>query len=100
LRETDVIARYGGDEFVVLLPQTKADGALHVAERIRRAIAAMPLDTHGKDVATTVSIGIAAYPGHGAELAVIMNRADQALYTSKKRGRNRSSFSGDPEPAT
>lgn len=97
LRETDVFARYGGDEFVVLLPQTKADGAVQVAERIRKAIAAMPLDTHGKDVATTVSIGIAAFPDRGAELAVVMNRADQALYTSKKRGRNRCSVSGDSQ---
>ena len=62
LRETDIFARYGGDEFVVLLPQTKAEGAFEVAERIRKTIASMPLDTHGKDVATTVSIGIASFP--------------------------------------
>jgi diguanylate cyclase (GGDEF)-like protein len=99
LRETDIFARYGGDEFVVLLPQTKTDGAFQVAERIRKAIAATPLDTHGKDVPTTVSIGLASFPNQGAELAVVMNRADQALYTSKKRGRNRCAVSGDPEPA-
>lgn len=99
LRETDVFARYGGDEFVLLLPQTRADGAFEVAERIRKAIAGTPLDTHGKDVTTTVSIGIASFPGNGAELAVVMNRADQALYSSKKRGRNRCTVSGDPEPA-
>ena len=97
LRETDVFARYGGDEFVLLLPQTKADGAFEVAERIRKTIASMPLDTHGKDVATTVSIGIASFPVNGTELAVIINRADQALYSSKKRGRNRCTVSGDPE---
>ena len=97
LRETDVFARYGGDEFVVLLPQTRADGAFEVAERIRKAIAGTPLDTHGKDVTTTASIGIASFPAHGAELAVVMNRADQALYNSKKRGRNRCTVSGDPE---
>jgi diguanylate cyclase (GGDEF)-like protein len=95
LRETDVAARYGGDEFVLMLPQTNADGALQVAERIRRSIAATPLDTHGKDVATTVSIGIATFPSHGAELAVVINRADQALYASKKRGRNCCSVSGE-----
>ena len=99
LRETDIFARYGGDEFVVLLPQTKTDGAFEVAERIRKAIAATPLDTHGKDVMTTISVGIASFPAHGAELAVVMNRADQALYLSKKRGRNRCSVSGDPEAA-
>jgi len=95
LRETDVFARYGGDEFVIMLPQTKADGALQVSERIRKSIAATPLETHGKEIATTVSIGVASFPAHGAELAVVMNCADQALYISKKRGRNCSSVSGD-----
>ena len=95
LRETDVLARYGGDEFVLLLPQTKADGAFEVAERIRKAIAASPLDTRGKPVVTTVSAGIAAFPAHAEELSVVMNRADQALYNSKKRGRNCTSVSGD-----
>jgi len=95
LREPDVLARYGGDEFVLLLPLTKAEGALDVAERIRKAVASTPLDTHGKQLPTTVSIGIAAFPEHGGELAVIMNRADQALYKSKKNGRNCVSVSGD-----
>ena len=95
LRETDVFARYGGDEFVLLLPQTKPDGAFEVAERIRKTIAGMPLDTQGKQVATTVSIGIASFPAHGDDLAIIMNRADQAMYSSKQRGRNRCSVSGD-----
>jgi len=97
LRETDVFARYGGDEFVIMLPQTKADGALLVSERIRKSIAATPLETHGKEIATTVSIGVASFPAHGAELAVVMNCADQALYISKKSGRNCSSVSGDHE---
>jgi len=97
LRETDVFARYGGDEFVIMLPQTKAVGALQVAERIRKSIAGTPLETHGKEIATTVSIGVASFPAHGAELAVVMNCADQALYNSKKRGRNCSSVSGDQE---
>jgi diguanylate cyclase (GGDEF)-like protein len=70
-----------------------------VAERIRKAIGGTPLDTHGKDVNTTVSIGIASFPDHGAELAMIMNRADQALYTSKNRGRNCCSISGGPQSA-
>ena len=88
LRETDVLARYGGDEFIVLLPHTKEDGAFEVAERIRKAIATTPLDIQDAQVQTTVSIGIATYPEHGADLALVMNRADHALYASKKRGRN------------
>ena len=95
LRETDIFARYGGDEFVLLLPQTKSDGAYEVAERIRKMIAATPLDTQGKQIPTTISIGIATYPEHAEEFAVLMNRADQALYNSKKRGRNRTSVSGE-----
>jgi diguanylate cyclase (GGDEF)-like protein len=96
LRDTDVFARYGGDEFVALLPQTKSDGAYEVAERIRKSIAATPLDTQGKQVITTVSVGVAAFPEHSEELAVVMNRADQALYNSKRHGRNRTTVSGDP----
>jgi diguanylate cyclase (GGDEF)-like protein len=96
LRETDVFARYGGDEFVALLPQTSLQGAYEVAERIRKSIASTPLDTQGKQVPTTVSIGVAAYPDQGEELAVIINRADQALYSSKRSGRNRTTVSGDP----
>ena len=95
LRETDVFARYGGDEFVLLLPQTGTDGAFEVAERIRKAIVNTALYTQDKQVQTTVSIGIANFPEHGEDITVIMNRADQALYNSKKRGRNRCSVSGD-----
>ena len=94
LRDTDVFARFGGDEFIAILPQTKLEGAHEVAERIRKTIATTPLATQGKQVTTTVSVGLACYPDHGEELAVIMNRADQALYTSKKSGRNRTTVSG------
>jgi diguanylate cyclase (GGDEF)-like protein len=97
LRVTDVSARYGGDEFVLLLPQTDPDGAFEVAERIRKTIAGTPLDTQGKQVPATASIGISSFPAHGEELAVIMNRADQAMYYSKQRGRNRCSVSGDAQ---
>jgi diguanylate cyclase (GGDEF)-like protein len=89
LRQTDVLSRYGGDEFVVLLPQTGSDGAREVAERIRRAIEATPLDVKGAKAKISISAGFATYPEHGDELAAIMNRADQALYVSKKEGRNR-----------
>ena len=74
----------------------KDDGAAFaVAERIRKTIAGTPLDTQGKQVTTTVSVGVSTYPEHGEDLAVIMNRADQALYHSKKTGRNRTTVSGD-----
>ena len=63
LRATDVPARYGGDEFIVLLPETPPKGAVDVAERIRLAIAARPLAINGENVVASVSIGIASYPG-------------------------------------
>jgi diguanylate cyclase (GGDEF)-like protein len=95
LRQTDIFARYGGDEFIVLLPHTATNGAFEVAERIRKSVAATPLAIQGQQVETTISAGIASFPEHGDELAVVMNRADQALYNSKKRGRNCCSVSGD-----
>ena len=93
LRETDVFARYGGDEFIVILPQTKAEGAYEVAERIRKSIATTPIDIQGQQVNTTVSVGVANYPGNGEDYAIILNSADNALYASKRSGRNKTSVS-------
>ena len=89
LRATDVPARYGGDEFIVLLPETPPKGALDVAERIRKAIALRPLAINGQTVAATVSIGIACYPEDGRTLDALAARADRALYQAKQEGRNR-----------
>jgi len=89
LRYTDVLARYGGDEFIVLLPETPAKGALDVAERIRDAVGSFPLDLEGKRVACTVSIGLAALPGDGNTLDALVARADRAMYLAKQAGRNR-----------
>jgi len=97
LRDTDVLARYGGDEFVLMLPQTGADGAFQLAERMRKIIESTPLSAHGSMVTTTVSAGVATFPAHGKNLATVMNCADQALYSSKKGGRNRTCVSGDPQ---
>jgi diguanylate cyclase (GGDEF)-like protein len=89
LRGSDVLARYGGDEFIVLLPETGGSGAREMGERIRRAIEMSPLDVHGTDVVTTVSIGIASFPEDGGSLEIIMEKADKAMYHAKQRGRNR-----------
>jgi len=89
LRSTDVPARYGGDEFIVLLPETPAKGALDVGERIRNAIASAPLPLEGRMVACSVSIGIASFPEDGRSLDALAGRADRALYHAKKDGRNR-----------
>lgn len=89
LRGSDVIARYGGDEFVALLPQTNSRGAYELGERMRRAIEMSRLDVDGNDVATTVSIGVASFPEDGGSVDVILEKADKALYRAKAGGRNR-----------
>ena len=88
LRHTDVLARWGGDEFVALLPEAAADSAVEVAMRIREAVAATPLDAAGNSIAGSVSIGIASYPKDGQTLDAILGRADRAMYVAKQRGRN------------
>jgi len=89
LRATDVPARYGGDEFIVLLPETPPKGAMDVAERIRGAIAARPLALNGQQITASVSIGIACYPEDGRTLDALAARADRALYQAKQEGRNK-----------
>ena len=88
LRYTDVPARYGGDEFIVLLPETPPKGAIEVAGRIRDAVASVPLELDGKRVACTVSIGIAGHPADGNTLDAVVARADRAMYQAKRQGRN------------
>ncbi|MDB5862315.1 MAG: hypothetical protein JWO70_121 [Betaproteobacteria bacterium] len=89
LRETDIVARYGGDEFVLLLPETTSIGAEKLAVRIRQRVEAAVLATRDDPVSSTVSIGLASYPEHASDLDTVMERADQALYTSKTAGKNR-----------
>lgn len=92
LRQSDIIARFGGDEFVVVLPETPSNGAIGVAERIRKAVESSPLTTRDKKVAVTVSIGIAGYPNQGHDLDTVLERADHAMYASKSGGKNRSTL--------
>jgi diguanylate cyclase (GGDEF)-like protein len=87
LRETDVIARYGGDEFIVLLPETACEKCAEVAERIRRATESKLAGRHDQ-LTTTTSIGVACFPNHGKQLDSLLEKADQAMYLSKNRGRN------------
>ena len=98
LRSTDVLARYGGDEFVVLLPETATAGAREVSERIRHSVESTGLLVRGTIVPTTVSLGVATYPDDGVDLELLLDKADKAMYRSKQEGRNRSThFSGEDE---
>lgn len=89
LRHTDVLARYGGDEFVVLLPETASDRAIEVAQRILLATNITRLDFQGHRIETSVSIGLACYPEDGRSIDAILSRADRAMYLAKEQGRNR-----------
>ena len=89
LRHTDVPARYGGDEFIVLLPETPLKGAMDVAERIRAAVATKPLMVDGERLACSVSIGVACFPEDGRTIDSIVARADRAMYLAKEQGRDR-----------
>lgn len=89
LRETDIAARYGGDEFILLLPETTAQGARELADRIRRALEGQRLEARGTMIGTTVSVGVAQFPTHGPDLQSILNKSDQAMYLAKRTGRNR-----------
>jgi len=88
LRTTDLMARFGGEELVILLPHTDPLGALDVAERIRERVAGGRLDWHGEKVGITVSVGVASYGGDDRTLDALVHDADLALYTAKKAGRN------------
>jgi diguanylate cyclase (GGDEF)-like protein len=94
MRETNLTARFGGEEFVVLLPDTGSKACEVVAERIRKAVGRMTVAS-GSDKPLpqiTVSVGVAVYPDHGAELEEILQASDKALYESKRAGRNRTTI--------
>ena len=89
VRETDVVSRYGGDEFTVVLPQTGIEGASSIAERIRRGIEGrLFLESMGLAVRLTASLGIASFPDHGETREDLIGHADRAMYRVKERGKN------------
>ncbi|HEV2247193.1 MAG TPA: diguanylate cyclase [Terriglobia bacterium] len=94
MRETNLTARLGGEEFVVVLPDTGAKACQVVAERIRNAVAHMNMpQVNEKPLPNiTVSLGIAVYPDHGATLEEMLQASDRALYESKRAGRNRATL--------
>jgi two-component system, cell cycle response regulator len=90
-RNIDLACRYGGEEFVIVMPETDMAVATAVAERLRRRIATEPfaIQKGARHLEVTISIGIAALSGVGDNAATILKRADQALYRAKRDGRNR-----------
>ena len=89
LRDIDLVARSGGEEFAVLLPQTPLARGLEVAERLRLAIAAIAVPAAGGKITVTASLGVAEFDANDTSIDQVMARADRALYRSKAEGRNR-----------
>ena len=88
LRGEDFPARFGGEEFVALMPATDLAGGARVAERLRRAIADTKFTVRGNAITITASFGLAAFNPNDSGTEQILNRADQALYLAKSRGKN------------
>ena len=89
LREVDTPARYGGDEFVILLPYADLEQAVQVANRIRRVVAETPIRTEQAELNVTVSAGVVQVDQVTLNLETLLERADRALYVAKRLGRNR-----------
>jgi diguanylate cyclase (GGDEF)-like protein len=89
-RQSDVASRYGGEEFLVLLPECPFDAALRKAGQLREEVAKLKLEHNNRALGSvTVSIGVAAFPDHAQEAEALMRCADEALYLAKRSGRNR-----------
>jgi diguanylate cyclase (GGDEF)-like protein len=94
LRGVDALARWGGEEFVAILPETPREEAREVAERIREAVAKYPFGDTG--VHLTCSIGVAEYPADGTDRSTLLDAADRAMYAAKSLGRNQALCASDP----
>jgi two-component system cell cycle response regulator len=89
VRLADVVARYGGDEFIIMAPQTGIDKALTLATRVRKILAESEFRYDGETHHITVSIGVAVFqPGHKESASSVVSLADQGLYLAKERGGN------------
>jgi two-component system, cell cycle response regulator len=88
-RNTDIVARFGGEEFVVLCEQTDEKGAMLLAERIREELGKTTFRTPKGAISVTCSIGVATFPEGGRDWESLFKSADEALYVSKRSGRDR-----------
>jgi len=94
LRAADVLVRYGGEEFMAVLPGVTSNGLAQVAERIRETVAQQTIDQHGNSISVTTSVGAALYPGRATTSDALLREADAALYLAKAKGRDRVILAG------
>ncbi|MFT3763585.1 MAG: diguanylate cyclase [Pseudoxanthomonas sp.] len=95
VRDGDLVCRYGGEEFLLALPDATPGQAAEMAERLRLQFASARIDADGGDMRATLSIGIAGFPADGDDPAALLQAADAALYAAKLRGRNRVALSAE-----
>ena len=87
-RASDVAARWGGDEFMLLTPETGSRGARKIGERIRSQVERYRPELDGEEVGISISVGIASYPGHASDVTQLLQRVDEAMYQAKRGGGN------------
>ena len=88
-RKSDIVCRYGGEEFILVLPNTNRDGGALLAEKLRLLVENQTFTIDLQEIKFTISAGISFYPEHGTDYKEIINKADDAMYKSKRDGRNR-----------
>ncbi len=89
LRDIDIMGRYGGEEFAIMLPETTKEDAFVAGERLREAVKGADINAYDENIKLTISMGIATFPDDTNELSQLIDRADQMLYKAKEAGRNR-----------
>ncbi|MFU8771784.1 MAG: diguanylate cyclase, partial [Anaerolineales bacterium] len=96
LRKTDLLGRYGGEEFAILLPETDEKSAIEIAERLRKSVEEKPIETDRGSISVTISLGISIVSENTPELAILLDHADTAMYAAKQAGRNQFSVTYIP----
>lgn len=95
LRQSDTLMRWGGEEFLLLLPNTDSDGAFQLVEQLRKRVAEQPMPLSDGEVQYTFSAGVASFPQHAEQMDMLIKAADDALYVAKSAGRNQVSVSDE-----